>query len=93
MDMHGRIGIFGAVAVATVALCTGAVGAEGDTLTAVQAGGQLLCPGYNGSYPPYAEVDDKGNWKGQDTDLCRALAAAIFSNDISLNLSPNPRTL
>jgi general L-amino acid transport system substrate-binding protein len=40
--------------------------------------GKLLCSGNNGSFLGFAEVDDKGNWKGFDIDLCRALAAALF---------------
>lgn len=40
--------------------------------------GSLLCSGHNGSFLGFAEVDDKGNWKGVDIDLCRALAAGLF---------------
>lgn len=50
----------------------------GDTLKGVKERGALSCSGHNGSYPGMAEVDDKGNWKGFDVDLCRAIATAIF---------------
>lgn len=52
----------------------------GDTLKTVQKRGKLNCSGHNGTYPGMAEVDDKGNWKGLDVDLCRAVATAIFGD-------------
>lgn len=52
--------------------------ASADTLSTVKGRGTLNCTGHNGSYPGLAEVDDKGNWKGLDIDLCRAVASAIF---------------
>lgn len=50
----------------------------GDTLKGIKERGALSCSGHNGSYPGMAEVDDKGNWKGFDIDMCRAMATAIF---------------
>jgi general L-amino acid transport system substrate-binding protein len=50
----------------------------GDTLKTVKERGKLNCTGHNGSYLGLAEVDDKGNWKGYDIDLCRSIATAIF---------------
>lgn len=44
----------------------------------IKARGVLLCPGHNGSNLGFTEVDDKGNWKGFDIDLCRAVATAIL---------------
>lgn len=54
--------------------------AEGDTLAKVKERGTLACTGHNGSYLGMAEVDAKGNWKGFDIDLCRAVATAIFGD-------------
>lgn len=65
------------IALATVALSPAYAGI-GDTLKAVKERGSLLCTGHNGSYLGLAEVDDKGNWKGFDIDLCRAVSTAIF---------------
>lgn len=53
----------------------------GDTLKAVKERGTLRCSGHNGSYLGFAEIDDKGVWKGYDVDLCRAFATAIFGDD------------
>jgi general L-amino acid transport system substrate-binding protein len=46
----------------------------------IKARGSLLCPGHNGSNLGFAEVDDKGNWKGFDVDICRAIATAILGS-------------
>ena len=65
--------------VLALALAASSAHAEmGATLKAVQARGALSCSGHNGSYPGMAEVDDKGNWKGFDIDMCKAVATAIF---------------
>lgn len=63
----------------TVLLSVAPAHAEfGDTLKKVKERGALACTGHNGSYMGLAEVDDKGNWKGFDIDLCHAVATAIF---------------
>ena len=63
--------------------------AKGDTLAAVKARGALNCSGRSSSYLGLAEVDDKGNWKGLDIDLCRAVATAVFGNwEGHLNIIP-----
>ncbi|MCZ4291633.1 transporter substrate-binding domain-containing protein [Hoeflea alexandrii] len=64
---------------ATVLLsATAAQAGFGDTLKTVKERGALSCSGHNGTYLGMAEVDDKGNWKGFDIDMCRAVASAIF---------------
>jgi general L-amino acid transport system substrate-binding protein len=60
----------------------------GKTLEAVKARGALNCTGHDGSYLGFAEVDDKGNWKGMDIDLCRAVATAIFGDPTKLKIVP-----
>jgi general L-amino acid transport system substrate-binding protein len=54
--------------------------AGSPTLEKVKQRGSLVCTGHNGSYLGLAEVDDKGEWKGFDVDLCRAVATAIFGD-------------
>ena len=46
----------------------------------IQARGELLCPGHNGSNPGFMEVDANGNWRGLDIDVCRAIATAILGS-------------
>lgn len=62
--------------------------ASGDTLKAVQARGNLNCPGSVGSYLGFTEVDDKGNWKGLDIELCHAMATAIFGDPAKSKIVP-----
>ncbi len=52
----------------------------GETLTAVQGRGQLIC-GVNGQLPGFSFLDPSGAYAGFDVDFCRALAAAIFGDD------------
>lgn len=61
---------------------------NGDTLKTVQARGELMCPGDTGSYLGFAEVDDKGNWKGIDIELCHAVATAIFGDPAKSKIVP-----
>src|SRR6516162_10936719 len=62
--------------------------AGGKTLDTVKSRGTLLCTGHDGSYLGFAEVDDKGNWKGMDIDLCRAVAAATLGDPSKLKIVP-----
>lgn len=74
---------------ATLGLVAAPAFAEaGKTLEAVKARGSLLCTGHDGSYLGFAEVDDKGNWKGLDIELCRAVATAIFADPTALKIIP-----
>lgn len=78
-----------ALAVSAVATSTVAAHAEsGDTLKAVQTRGALNCPGSIGSYFGFAEVDDKGNWKGLDIELCRAVATAVLGDPSKVTVVP-----
>ena len=71
-----------------LAIGTSAFANDGDTLQAVKARGVLQCPGHNGSYLGFAELDDKGNWKGLDIDLCRGIAAAVFDDATKVKIVP-----
>ena len=74
---------------ATAALVTSSAhAATGDTLKTVKARGSLLCTGHNGTYLGFAEVDDKGEWKGFDIELCKALATAVLGSVDKLKIIP-----
>lgn len=62
---------------ALVALTT--VASAQATLAALKARGNLIC-GTSQGVPGFSAPDDKGAWTGFDTDMCRALAAAIFDD-------------
>lgn len=71
-------GLVAAAAVMLSAQAGQAQVAQGSRLNTVLERGSLLCSGHNGSFLGFAEVDNQGNWKGVDIDLCRALAAGLF---------------
>ncbi len=54
-------------------------GAEGGTLAAVQARGELVC-GVSGSAVAFSETQPDGSATGFDADYCKAVAAAIFGD-------------
>ena len=51
----------------------------GKTLDAIKSKDKLAC-GVNPGLQGFAAVDDKGNWKGIDVDVCKAVAAAVLSD-------------
>jgi general L-amino acid transport system substrate-binding protein len=50
-----------------------------DTLAAVRARGQLAC-GVSTGVVGLSQPDTRGEWRGLDTDFCRAVAAAVFGD-------------
>ncbi|TPJ76385.1 amino acid ABC transporter substrate-binding protein [Mesorhizobium sp. B2-6-2] len=76
------------LALGLVHLAAPAEAAGGKTLDTVKARGTLNCTGHDGSYLGFAEVDDKGNWKGMDIDLCRAVATAVLGDPSKLKVVP-----
>ena len=53
--------------------------ASAQTLKAVKQRGILNC-GANGTLAGFGLPDAKGDWRGLDVDVCRAIAAAIFND-------------
>ncbi|MEO1281402.1 MAG: amino acid ABC transporter substrate-binding protein [Pseudomonadota bacterium] len=74
-----------AVLVGTVGLA-GAAHAQ-SKLETVKTRGILQC-GVNTGLAGFSSADDKGNWKGLDVDLCRAVAAAVFDDDTKVKYVP-----
>lgn len=77
-----------AMALGFLHLAAPAEAAGGKTLETAKARGTLNCTGHDGSYLGFAEVDDKGNWKGMDIDLCKAVATAVFGDPAKLKIVP-----
>ncbi|MGB0467561.1 MAG: amino acid ABC transporter substrate-binding protein [Pontibacterium sp.] len=71
-------------ALATVA-STGAMAA--GTLDAVKERGYIQC-GVTSGVPGFSVPDDKGNWKGLDVDICRAVAAATLGDASKVKYTP-----
>ncbi|MDX1669548.1 MAG: amino acid ABC transporter substrate-binding protein, partial [Limnobacter sp.] len=67
-------------------IASGAYAAEG-TLAAVKARGEVQC-GVTAGVPGFSVPDEKGNWKGLDVDLCRAVAAAALGDASKVKYIP-----
>ena len=51
----------------------------GKTLDSIKSKAQLAC-GVNPGLQGFAAVDNQGNWKGIDVDVCKAVAAAVLAD-------------
>ena len=60
--------------------------AQGGTLGAVKTRGYLVC-GTSQGLSGFSRPDAAGRWTGFDTDVCRAIAAAIFDDLRKLAIS------
>ncbi len=81
------MGMIKPVLAAAAALAFAAVGAEAQTLKAVQDRGKLEC-GVSQGVAGFSIKDDKGQWTGFDVDFCRALAGAIFNDPSKVDYVP-----
>jgi general L-amino acid transport system substrate-binding protein len=61
--------------------------APSKTLAAVRKRGWLAC-GVNPGLAGFAYPDDKGNWRGFDVDICRAVAAATLGDARAVHFVP-----
>jgi len=77
-----------AVMTTALVLLTAAGAAQaGGTLDAVKKKGFIQC-GVSDGLPGFSSVDDKGNFKGIDVDVCRAVAAALFGDATKVKFTP-----
>ena len=75
-------------AAAAAVVLLAAHGAQaGATFDAVKARGFVQC-GANGTLGGFGAPDSKGEWKGIDVDLCRAVAAAMFGDATKVKFTP-----
>ncbi|MGB8433162.1 MAG: amino acid ABC transporter substrate-binding protein [Burkholderiales bacterium] len=58
-----------------------------STFDAVKAKGYVQC-GVNVGLAGFSQPDSKGQWKGIDVDLCRAVAAAVFGDATKVRYTP-----
>ena len=78
--------VFSTVVTTALVLLTATVQA-GSTLDAVKKKGFIQC-GVSDGLPGFSSVDDKGNYKGIDVDVCRAVAAALFGDAAKVKYTP-----
>ncbi len=75
------------LAIAAVALlASGALHAQ-STLDAVKSKGYVQC-GVNTGLAGFSQPDSRGEWKGLDVDLCRAVAAAVLGDAGKVRFTP-----
>jgi len=65
------------VLAAALAWLGGMAAATADTLDIVKERGYVQC-GVTTGFAGFSAPDDKGQWRGLDVDMCRAVAAAVF---------------
>ncbi|MFO1173012.1 MAG: amino acid ABC transporter substrate-binding protein [Hyphomicrobiaceae bacterium] len=63
----------------SVAVAGSALAADGPTLAAVKAAGELKC-GVNTGLGGFSLPDSAGVWSGLDVDVCRAVAAVVLGD-------------
>jgi general L-amino acid transport system substrate-binding protein len=71
---------------AVAALSSGPLYAQ-STLDAVKSKGYVQC-GVNTGLAGFAQPDSRGEWKGLDVDMCRAVAAAVFGDAKKVRYTP-----
>ncbi|MER1968707.1 amino acid ABC transporter substrate-binding protein [Castellaniella sp. GW247-6E4] len=74
---------------AVCAALTFAAGAAqaGETYNTVKQRGFVQC-GVNTGLPGFSQADSKGEWKGLDIDMCRAVAAMVFGDATKFKVTP-----
>ena len=74
-------------AAATAGLMIAGAAHAGTTFDSVKKNGFVKC-GVSTGLPGFSATDDKGNWKGIDVDVCRAVAAAMFGDADKVKYTP-----
>lgn len=74
-------------AVGAFALLAGFQAAQADTLDVVKSRGVLHC-GVTTGFAGFSAPDAKGEWKGLDIDMCRAVAAAVLGDAAKFKAVP-----
>ena len=61
--------------------------AQASSMDKVKKHGAVRC-GINENLPGFSENDNNGKWSGLDVDICRAVAAAVFSDASKVEYVP-----
>lgn len=71
----------------SVAACSGGAEPAPGGVAKIQSRGQLNCSGSQG-IPGLSRPDENGVWRGFDSDICRAFAAAILGDARKVQFTP-----
>lgn len=82
------LGVASALSLASLGTVHAQMAEPAPTVKKILERGKIICPSHNGSYRGFAEVDDKGVWKGLDIDLCHAMAAMILGDKDAVEFVP-----
>jgi general L-amino acid transport system substrate-binding protein len=77
--------LLGGAAIAAAAMATPAH--AGKTLDAIKARGSVIC-GVNVGLAGFSQADSQGNWTGLDSDVCKAIAAAVLGDANKVKFVP-----
>lgn len=83
--MNGRT--LSATLVTTVLLIVVSSAHAGTTLNTIKERGYIKC-GVSDGLPGFSYADEKGKFSGIDVDVCRAIAAAVFSDSTKVKFTP-----
>jgi len=78
------------IAISTALLAASALSAPahaGATFDIIQKRGFVHC-GVSDNVPGFSTPDSQGSWRGQDVDMCRAIAAAMFNDATKVKITP-----
>jgi len=75
------------VVITTALLSAAAAAHAGPTFDSVKQKGFVQC-GVSTGIPGFSAADSKGEWRGLDVDLCRAIAATMFGDASKFKVSP-----
>ncbi|MBL8267152.1 transporter substrate-binding domain-containing protein [Steroidobacter sp.] len=79
--------ILGLVGAAALTGCGGPAQSTGGVVEKIKQRGYLSC-GASQGVPGLSRPDEKGVWRGFDTDICRAFAVALFGDAQKIQFAP-----
>lgn len=75
--MSGSLKILTISAAIALVMPVAVLAAQGDTVNAIKARGELNCGVSTGVSTGMSTLDNAGNWRGMEVEFCRGVAAAI----------------
>ena len=86
--MSGSLKILTISAAIAMAVPVAALAAQGDTVNAIKARGELNCGVSTGVSTGMSTLDNAGNWRGMEVEFCRGVAAAILGDPAKVKFVP-----